>query len=76
MRKNEESEKQTHRISVSREVTDALNLYMRDQSISRTEIACRMGTAKFCITDRVFVRTHEMTLRMLADILWALGAEV
>jgi len=56
------------------EITEALCSYMDDANISRVELAHRLGKHKSFIS-QVLNGGRNLTLRTLADFLWALNCE-
>jgi len=56
------------------EVTESICKYMNENNISRTELARRLDRTKGFVS-QVLNGSRNVTLRTLADILWALGCE-
>src|SRR2546430_8697226 len=56
-------------------VTEAIAAQMREAGLSRSEMAVKVGVTKGHISQLLSGR-RNMTLRSLADLLWACGLEV
>lgn len=56
-------------------LTEAVASRMREAGLSRTKVAAKIGVTKGHVS-QVLSGRRNMTLRSLADLLWACGAEV
>ncbi|MBW2060659.1 MAG: helix-turn-helix transcriptional regulator [Deltaproteobacteria bacterium] len=56
-------------------VTEALCKYMKDHNVSRVELARKLGKNKSFVS-QVLNGGRNLTLRTLADFLWALNCEL
>lgn len=56
-------------------ITEAIQERLRTAEISHVELAARIGRSKGFVS-QVLNGSRNMTLRTLADLLWALGLEV
>ena len=55
--------------------TELISALMQEKNVSRSELAERIGKSKSFVT-QILRGQHNMTLRTLADLAWALGARV
>jgi len=57
------------------DAAEQISILMQRQGVTRTELARRIGKSKGFVT-QILNGQHNMTLRTLADLAWALDARV